>query len=82
MNICQPDTPDRKTELLFRSHSQFPDYDTEEGVSTVDVLKDCIVLFDDRLQKKPKIFTSYSPVEVMKILTCIFYHNVILSYRY
>ena len=42
-----------------RSPSQYPDYDAEEQVTTINECKDFVVVFDYMLKKGRKIFLPF-----------------------
>ena len=44
---------------LTRSSNQYPDYDTEEQVCTNDENKDCVVAFEEVLEKKQKDISPF-----------------------
>ena len=42
----------RKIKFLTRCPKRYPDYHTEEEVSTIDEYRDSVVVFDDMLENK------------------------------
>ena len=52
-------SPNRKIKALTRYPSQSPDYDTEEGVSTIDEYNYCVVVSDDMLENEQKKISHF-----------------------
>ena len=48
LGICNPD---RRINVLTTSPNQYPTYDTQEEVSATHECKDCVVVFDDVLER-------------------------------
>ena len=52
--------PNRRIIVLTTSPNQYPTYDTEEEVSATHECKDCVVVFDDVLERN-QYSESYFP---------------------
>ena len=76
------DNPDRQTKSLTRSPSQYPKYEKSDEILSIDEYKDFVVIFDDMLEHKQKIFHVFLLAVDIKELMVIIYHRVILSYLY
>ena len=50
--LSECDNPDRQKKILTRSPNQYPDYETSDEALSIDEYKDCVVIFDDMLEKK------------------------------
>ena len=83
-NVLGISIPDRRINVLTTSPNQNPTYDTQEEVSATHECKDCVVVFDDVLERNQfkKLLPVFLSAVNMKTLMCHMYHNDILNYRY
>ena len=74
--LSECDNRDRQIRILITSPNQY------SGHETSGEFKDCLLVYDDMLENKKKIFAHFVLAVDMKELLFIIYLSVILSYLY